>query len=684
MDEKHASSDVSSGSNTIEHARTHDNDASNGNGTQGTAYTNEKAALPAERMQTDTALTKEKEKGETEHVDELNVLEAARKNRDLLISNVNARLANPLAGYTPEQLQVMGRRYAREHGMEDKEDIFAKGAVVAGDPGGFENIPTLTEEDKVNLRLERTHKWKNPGTLYWLVICCSLAAAVQGMDESVISGANLFFPQQFGIATSTDVDPTLTAAQISQNELLLGLVNGAPYLCCAILGCWLTTPLNDWFGRRGAIFITAMISFLTCIWSGVTNSWPHLFAARFVLGIGIGAKSATVPVYAAECSPPAIRGALVMMWQTWTAFGIMIGYVADLVFYNVKDTAHVTGLNWRLMLGSAGFPAIIVCVQVLFLPESPRWYMLRNRHRSAFESIRRLRYDDIQTSRDLFTMHCLLEAEKDVIHTRNRYLEIFTIPRNRRAMQASTIVMFMQQFCGVNVIVYYVATIFTEAGFSNQSALLASFGFGAINFTFALPAILTIDNFGRRNLVLTCLPPMAASLLLTGFGFFIPEDNKAHIAVIALGIYIFGILYSPSMGPVPFSYSAEAYPLSVRTIGMSLATATTWLFNFILAFTFPRLLSAFKPQGAFGYYAAWNIIGFFLTLFFVPETKALSLEELDQVFSVPTMTHARYQGRAFTRNMRRWILRQKLPPMEPLYQFDESMAKSYAPTAGGH
>jgi len=123
-------------------------------------------------------------------------------------------------------------------------------------------------------------------------------------------------------------------------------------LCCAILGCWLTDPLNRYFGRRGTIFICALISFLACIWQGVTNSWPHLFIARFVLGLGIGPKSSTVPVYAAECSPPAIRGGLVMMWQMWTAFGIMLGYVADLAFFKVPNKPHITGLNWRLMLAS--------------------------------------------------------------------------------------------------------------------------------------------------------------------------------------------------------------------------------------------------------------------------------------------------------------------------------------------
>lgn len=132
------------------------------------------------------------------------------------------------------------------------------------------------------------------------------------MDETVINGANTIFPELLGIPQE--------GANAGRNEWLLGLVNGAPYLGCAVLGCWLTEPLNRFFGRRWTIFITAGVSFITCIWSAVTDVWWHLFIARFMLGLGIGPKSATVPVYAAECAPPLIRGALVMQWQTWWVF----------------------------------------------------------------------------------------------------------------------------------------------------------------------------------------------------------------------------------------------------------------------------------------------------------------------------------------------------------------------------
>ncbi|KAL0956130.1 hypothetical protein HGRIS_002296 [Hohenbuehelia grisea] len=608
--------------------------------------------------------------------------------------NVNAKLANPLAGIPHDQLMDDAEAFAKKHGLGELSHVFRKAALVAQDPLGFESLEQLDEDDKACLRREITHRWDQPKMLYYLVILCSVAAAVQGMDETVINGANLFFAPQFGI------DPN--SGDRGRNQWLLGLVNSAPYLCCAVLGCWLTEPLNRWFGRRGTIFITATFSFLTCIWQGVTNSWPHLFAARFVLGLGIGPKSSTVPVYAAECAPPAIRGALVMMWQTWTAFGIMIGFVADLIFFRIPDKPNITGLNWRLMLASAGIPALFIMAQVFFCPESPRWYMSKGRYDKAYQSLSRLRHKPIQAARDLYYIHVLLEAEAEIQRGKNRFLELFVVPRNRRATLASLIVMFMQQFCpsicfnmpchiltgiqpigGVNVIAYYSSNIFAEAHFTEIQALLASFGFGVINFLFAFPAVYTIDTFGRRNLLLTTFPLMAIFLLMTGFAFWIPEGN-GRLAVVALGIYLFGIAYSPGEGPVPFTYSAEAFPLYVRDIGMSLATSVLWFFNFVVSITFPRLLGAFTPQGAFGWYAAWNVFGFIIILLFVPETKALSLEELDQVFSVPTHVHASYQLKALPHNIKKYIFRMKVDPLPPLYEHESMGEKTYAPGGAGH
>ncbi|CAK7198914.1 hypothetical protein SEUCBS139899_001582 [Sporothrix eucalyptigena] len=640
------------------------------------------------------------------------------------------KLQNPLAGISPDELANMGEAYARQHnvgvpkegGEVSAEDIraFRLGAVIAGNPqmytggasasassqnvqappvegqasgsavqekqvyGGGPFYNELTDREREVLAREETHKWSNPKQLYAVIIICSLSAAVQGMDETVVNGAQIFYKSAFKID-----DP-----QSSRDSWLVGLCNSAPYLCCAFIGCWLTEPMNKRFGRKGTVLIACVISALACFWQAFTNTWYHMFIARFCLGLGIGPKSATTPMFAAECAPPKLRGALVMQWQMWTAFGIMIGYVADLAFYFVPDHGIELGLNWRLMMGSAMIPAVLVVCLIHTCVESPRWYLTKDRHADAYAAICRLRFEKVQAARDLFYMHTLLEAEREILHGKNKAAkadgkkghnfvkELFTVRRNRNAMIASEIVMFMQQFCGVNVLAYYSSQIFLDANLSQVSALGASVGWGVINWLFAIPAIYTIDTFGRRNLLLTTFPLMALFLFFTGFSFWIPDDgSNARIACVALGVYLFGIVYSPGEGPVPFTYSAEAYPLYMRPIGMSLATATTWFFNFVLSVTWPSLLLAFKPQGAFGWYAGWNVIGFFAVLLLLPETKAKTLEELDAVFSVPLRRRAAYGWAQFHYFFKRYVFfggKSVEAPPEPIAEeFQHMHAPNY-------
>ncbi|KAK4942861.1 hypothetical protein LTR10_017437 [Elasticomyces elasticus] len=596
-----------------------------------------------------------------------NVEHAGKRRRSSVIdpdiSNLSAAFENPLSDIPKEQLLQDVETFCSKHNLMDYLDAFKKGALIAQRPYETDKISELTQEDRDILTREHTHRWHQPWMLYFLVIMCSMAAAVQGMDETVNNGAQALYLKQLGI---TDTNRFSSSMQ----DNLTGLIVGAPYLCCAILGCWLTEPMNKLFARRGTIFISCFIAAVASIWEGVANSWVNLFVARFVLGLGIGPKSSTVPVYSAECAPAPIRGALVMMWQMWTAFGIMLGNIMGVAFGGLAPD-----LGWRLMLGSTVVLPIIVCVQVYFCPESPRWYIQHNHPEKAFRSFQRLRHCDLQAARDTYYTYVGVELERQALKGKNlftQFVELFTIPRNRRAAWASWIVMFGQQFCGVNVIAYYSTTIFIESGYSTTDALLASMGTGILNWVFALPAVFTIDRWGRRVLLLFTFPFLAIFLLWTGFSFWI-KNNKAKVGMVTTGMYLFECFYSPGEGPVPFTYSAEAFPVTHRDVGMSFATATTWCFNFILSFSWPHLLSAFKPQGAFGWYGAWCLILWVLILLFVPETKALTLEELDQVFGVSTRKHMSYQMKNAVWHFRVWVLRQKLEPLPPFYRRAEKL-----------
>ena len=153
--------------------------------------------------------------------------------------------------------------------------------------------------------------------------------------------------------------------------MVVGLANAAPYLGSAFCGCWISDPLNNWFGRRGTIFFAAIFCIIPVLGSAFTHNWQTMFVCRLLLGLGMGAKGATVPIFAAENSPASIRGALVMSWQLWTAFGIMLGNMANLALGGIGKIA------WRLQLGSAVLPAIPLLFLIYLCPESPRWLMSR-------------------------------------------------------------------------------------------------------------------------------------------------------------------------------------------------------------------------------------------------------------------------------------------------------------------
>lgn len=463
---------------------------------------------------------------------------------------ISDKFENPLAGIDKHKLFEDVEKFCRVHDLMDKVELFKKGALVAQNPGEHHRLQAdLSAEDIHVLDHEKNHKWSQPWQLYWLTVMCSMGAATQGMDESCNNGAVAYYPEFLGIKG------------LSNETYITGLVVGAPYLACAVLGCWLNEPLNHYLGRRGTIWISCFVAMAASIWQAFTYSWPQLFAARFVLGLGIGAKSSTIPVYAAECAPAPIRGALVMQWQVWTAFGIMMGNIMGVAFNSLAPD-----VAWRYILASSFVPPLFVMAQVYFCPESPRWLIQKGKTKDAYNSFLRIRNSELEASRDMFYTWVGVELERQVNHGKNFFTklwELFSIPRNRRATLASSLVMFGQQFCGVNVIAYYSTNIFLDSGYSLTQALLFSMGTGILNWVFALPAFFTIDTYGRRFLLLITFPFLCLTLLWTGMSFFIAEGT-ARTAMVTTGIYLYEVFYSPGMGPVPFSYSAEVYPIQVN------------------------------------------------------------------------------------------------------------------------
>nr|AFN02854.1 putative MFS sugar transporter [Phakopsora pachyrhizi] len=566
---------------------------------------------------------------------------------------------NPLAGLSIEELEMEAQKFCEIHKMLDQVDNFKRGAVLAADPSNADRVSGITPTERYFIAAESEHRWRQPWgyVLYRnrILYCCDCSRNVSKCSR--------------GSRTFILINLELGAMGLPKTALLQGIINSTPYLFCAVFACWLNGPANKLLGRRGVIFWSCLIASVASIWESFTYSWPQLVASRLLLGLGIGPTSAAAPIYIAECAPASIRGSLVMQWETWTAFGVVLGDIVSVIFAEVKPD-----VAWRLMLGSTVVPPMIVCCLVSFVPESPLWYISKGWISDAYASMRSLRFCDLQASRDLFYTAKLLEIEKKKEQGKNSInliTDLWKVPRVRRAVQASSLVMLMQQFCGINVMAHYSSIIFLEAGYSETANKFLSMSFDIASWLFGIAAFYTIDTFGRRNLLLVAFPAMSVFLLLTGMAFYIPSDgvgSNTRLGVIATFIYLYMFSYGSGVGPVPFTYSAEAFPLYIRDLGMSLATAVSWLFNFVIVITFPLMLEAFKLQGTFGWYAGWCIIGWVAVFFTLPETKALTLEELDFVFSVPTAKHVSYQIKNLTHNLKRYILRQDVNPLPPLYQ----------------
>ncbi|KAF7562941.1 hypothetical protein G7046_g1176 [Stylonectria norvegica] len=564
-------------------------------------------------------------------------------------------IENPLKRHSKEKVVSDAVAFAEQHGMPEHAALFGRAALVARDQDNFTALSELDEQEQHALEYERDHKWHGPKMLWYSISLCAVGAATQGWDQTGSNGANLSFPDEFGIGGT------------GKDEWIVGIINAIIFLTAGLIGAFIVDPLNKYLGRRGEIFVTGLCLTATPIGSAFARNWHDLFIARFIMGIGIGAKNATVPIYSAEMAPARIRGALVMFWQLWVVAGIFLGFCANVI---VKDTGKIA---WRLQLGSAFIPSFILSVGIFFCPESPRWLMKKGRLADGFKSMNKLRAHPIIAARDFYYSYVIYEVEVRETAGSNyfsRMRDCFTVPRIRRANYGASTVMLAQQMCGINIISFYSSTIFENVGYTKTQALYASLGYGAIQVVATIPTLFLIDTKGRRTLTLITFPGMCIFLLAAGLSLLNHTGSQgAQIGPVVLFVYLFTICYSLGEGPVAFQYSAEVFPTIQREQGMAWAICINNTFAGILSLTFPRMKTVMTPTGAFGFYAGLNLIAWFMIFCFVRETKQLTLEEIDQVFSVPTSQFISYETKVWLPYfVRRHVLRQNIEKPPPIIE----------------
>ncbi|KAL0570653.1 hypothetical protein V5O48_011301 [Marasmius crinis-equi] len=396
----------------------------------------------------------------------------------------------------------------------------------------------------------------------------------------------------------------------------------------------------DSLGRKPSILIwTAIFTVGTAIQTGTVDSVAQITIGRFIAGLGVGALSAIVPLYNGETAPKALRGTLLVLYQLQIIVGIFISYIIDLGTHTINGSA-----SWRIPVGLQLLWGLILLSGIFFLPESPRHLLNTNREAEAHKVIASLNSvpeDDPLVIEQVEELTYSIRAENE--GGKATWAECFS---TRNALWKRTangmMLQFIQQLNGQNFYYYYGDTFFKSAG-TNLSPYVIQTILGAVSVVGTLPALYLIETWGRRNSLLTGAVLEAICSFVAGIvghltlapadtpSEMLTRKNRAGgdtlIAFAVLHVFSFSIFW----GPVPWVYLGESFPLRVRPKAIALGSATNWLWNFLLSFFAPKIAADIGPLILMIFFGML-VFGFVYVWLFIPETKGLSLEEVDEMY----------------------------------------------------
>lgn len=395
----------------------------------------------------------------------------------------------------------------------------------------------------------------------------------------------------------------------------------------AVIGAAGAGPTSKLFGRKRVLLASDIVFVCGAILMTAAVGLWMLILGRVVVGIGIGLASMVVPMYLAEVAPLRYRGTVVTINVAMITFGQFVSYGLDAAFSFVPGT-------WRWMLGFSVVPALIQFVGMEMMPESPKWFLFGGREEEAWEVWRQVEGDTKESLHD-FEIVKNEVAHQVELEASMTCKSMWTEPGLRRALLVGCGLQMLQQFAGINTVLYYSPTIIQMTGLGgggNQTAILSSMVVAGMNSVMTLVALPIIDRFGRRVLLLGSLVGTWLALVILALSFWLGTDYAA-LSLAALVFYT--LAFAPGMGPVPWAINAEIYPQAVRERGNSAATITNWASNLLISLTFLSISSALSPTGAFLLYSNIVLLGFCLVLFCVPETKGRSIEQITEYFDSP-------------------------------------------------
>ncbi len=442
----------------------------------------------------------------------------------------------------------------------------------------------------------------------------ALGGLLFGYDTGVINGAQFYLTKYFAL------DATMQ-----------GFVVGSALIGCFV-GAILAGPLSIKIGRKHSLIISAILFTISAWGSGLPSFLPEsvslLVFFRLIGGLGIGVASMNAPMYIAEIAPASKRGNLVTYYQLAVVIGFFIVFLATYFIGSKLTEAQNLQFGWRRMFWSELIPSLSFLLLLFLVPKSPRWLALKGRNEESLEVLVKIHGEDNAKLENVEIQESIRSSNKsaNINYFKKGVLIIIVI---------GSILSILQQFTGINAVLYYGSDIFEKAlGFGKDDILLQQVLLAFINLVFTFIAMATVDKFGRKPLIYIGSLGMIIGFLL--LGITLQQQSIGFLSL--LGVLIFIGAFAMSMGPVVWVLLSEMFPNKIRSVAMSVAVAAQWAANYVVTQTFPMVTESEMNNNAF-----WNgslpyfiFIGFIIVIMlftykFIPETKGKSLEELEKI-----------------------------------------------------
>jgi sugar porter (SP) family MFS transporter len=428
-------------------------------------------------------------------------------------------------------------------------------------------------------------------------IVAALGGLLFGFDTAVISGTTDRLKSEFSL---TDFTLGFTVSSALIGTILGSIMVGRP---------------ADTLGRRGILFVLAVLYFVSALGCAAAWGWWTFMLSRFLGGLAVGGASVVSPMYIAEISPARLRGRLVAITQFNIVLGILLAYLSNYLIGRLSLGAG----EWRLMFGVMALPSIVFFFLLFLTPQSPRWLIALGRVDEARGVLQKCGTDPESLEDEIRE----IQASLDVQH--HTLVEPFFCRKYRKPILLAVAIAAFNQLSGINALIYYTAHIFRMAGAGAESALLQSVIIGFTNLVFTMAALSVIDHFGRRRLMLVGSLGYILSLSAAAYAFY--TNTGGSLLLVSLLVFIASHAFG--QGAVIWVFISEIFPNRVRARGQALGSFTHWIMAAAISWTFP-MIAAKSGGHIFAFYAVCMVGQLVWVWFVMPETKGVSLEQIQK------------------------------------------------------